>query len=209
MMRMTRLEPDPFNVLIAGVGGQGNIVASKVLALAANRSGLFATVGETYGASQRGGSVMSHVRLSAVGPPGPLIPRGQAHVVVGFEPIETLRRLKEYGGPATRVFLNLRPNYPISVLSGREEYPPLEDVVARIEQLTAGYTVVPGTELAKEAGAAVALNIVMLGVLAGSRLLPVPDEHFVAALKESFTSHRVKVNLEAFRLGKAHIETVA
>ena len=82
---------DPLNIVICGVGGQGNILASELLGSALVDKGYFVSVGETYGASQRGGSVMSHVRVSLTTEYGVLIPRGQADIIVGFEPIETLR----------------------------------------------------------------------------------------------------------------------
>ena len=76
------LDKDPLNLIITGVGGQGNVLASQIVASAGIKEGLFVTVGETYGASQRGGSVMSHVRFSATAQFGPLISEGQADIVV-------------------------------------------------------------------------------------------------------------------------------
>ena len=111
-------DPASLDLIIAGVGGQGNVVASEILAMALSRHGYRVSVGETFGASQRGGSVMSHVRASRDLTPGPLIPKGLVDVVVGFEPLETVRILTEYGRDSTRVVVNPRPVYPLAVQAG-------------------------------------------------------------------------------------------
>ena len=93
----------PINVLIAGVGGQGNLLASRLLARAAMPKGFQTTIGETKGASQRSGSVTSHIRFS-MAPLGPLIPLKMAHIILGFEPLETLRSARKYSNENTTVF---------------------------------------------------------------------------------------------------------
>ena len=85
------LSADPYNLIITGVGGQGNVLASRMVGNMLSRLGLFVTIGETFGASQRGGSVMSHLRISTRSCLSPQIPRGRAHSVVALEPIEALR----------------------------------------------------------------------------------------------------------------------
>ena len=120
---MPALIKDPLNIIICGVGGQGNILASELLAAALVEKGFNTTVGETYGVSQRGGSVMSHVRVSSLHQYGVLIPRGEADIIIGFEPIETLRVAREYGNKSTRIIFDTRPNYPLGVLVGEALYP--------------------------------------------------------------------------------------
>ena len=196
------LSKDPINLIITGVGGQGNILASQLTATAAIGEGFYASIGETYGASQRGGSVMSHVRFSRAFQYGPLIPGGEADIVLGFEPLETLRVLVDYGNDATVVILNPRPNYPISVLSGQQKYPPVADLLARIKQLAASARVVKATELASELGALVAQNVIMVGALAGSGFLPVPLAAFEQAIAGVFDDEPKRdFNLKAFNLG--------
>jgi indolepyruvate ferredoxin oxidoreductase, beta subunit len=129
------MEKEPLNIIICGVGGQGNILASQVLATAGIKQGLKVSIGETYGASQRGGSVMSHIRFAQSFHPGPLIPKGEADLIVGFEPLETLRVLIDYGKDDTKVISNSRPNYPLSVLSGEAKYPDLAIVFDEIKKL--------------------------------------------------------------------------
>src|SRR5512135_3720057 len=106
-----------YNLIITGVGGQGNVLSSQLIGQALVGKGFFVTIGETYGASQRGGSVMSHIRLSSRKQLSPLISRGQADVVLGLEPVEALRVLTVYGNRKTVVLTNTRPIYPVDVTS--------------------------------------------------------------------------------------------
>jgi indolepyruvate ferredoxin oxidoreductase beta subunit len=130
------LDKDPTNLIITGVGGQGNVLASQIVASAGIREGLFVTVGETYGASQRGGPVMSHVRFSEKAQCSPLISEGQADVVVGMEPVEALRVMAEFGSPDTRVILSPRPIFPPWVLAGLATYPPIQEILSKLGELS-------------------------------------------------------------------------
>src|SRR4030066_1423859 len=112
------LSKDPFNVIIGGVGGQGNVLASQILGEMLIAKGYVITIGETYGASQRGGSVMSHIRVSRREQFSPLIPEGKCDLVVGLEPVEALRVLAQYGNPGVLMLINTRPIYPIDVIAG-------------------------------------------------------------------------------------------
>lgn len=195
------MEKDPLNLVICGVGGQGNVLASQIIAAAGIREGLFVTIGETYGASQRGGSVMSHVRFSKIMQYGPLIPEGQGHVILGFEPTETLRVISGYGNPNIDVIVNPRPNYPIDVLSGRVSYPDIGEVLNTIKELSSSIKVVEATELAKEAGDTVVSSVVMVGCLAGSGLIPIKLESYEETLKDMFSENKQEINLRALKLG--------
>ena len=118
-MRKAALTSDPYNIVITGVGGQGNVMASRILGNMLSEKGLRVTIGETFGASQRGGSVMSHLRISAAATWSPQIPKGKAHMVIALEPIEALRVLMVYGNPQTRVLCNIRPIQPVKVEENR------------------------------------------------------------------------------------------
>jgi indolepyruvate ferredoxin oxidoreductase beta subunit len=192
------LEKDPLNLIIAGVGGQGNILASHIVATAGIKEGLYVTVGETYGASQRGGPVMSHVRFSAQAQCGPLIPGGEADIIVGLEPIEALRIIGDYGNPRTRVIVSPRPIYPIWVLSGQAKYPPVEEVLQKLGELVAEVRVV---EAIKEGETGLAANVVIVGALAGSRMLPIEIKNFEESIREIMSPKDVELNLRAFRKG--------
>jgi indolepyruvate ferredoxin oxidoreductase beta subunit len=189
------------NVLIVGVGGQGNVVASEIVASALAAHGYRVSVGETFGASQRGGSVSSHVRAALEDVPGPLVPRGLVDVVLGFEPLETLRILTDYGRPGTHVIVNPRPVHPLAVQKGEARYPSPEELLTAIRGLAAEVLVIPATELAREAGDVRAQNIAMVGALVGSGWLPAQATAVETVLADRFTDDLLLLNLHAFRLG--------
>ena len=108
-MENARLKNDPYNLIITGVGGQGNVLASRMVGDMLSQLGLYVTIGETFGASQRGGSVMSHLRISAASTFSPQIPKGKAHMIVALEPTEAIRVLLDYGNPEVGVLSNTRP----------------------------------------------------------------------------------------------------
>jgi indolepyruvate ferredoxin oxidoreductase beta subunit len=201
------LEKEDFlNIIITGVGGQGNVVASQIFASAAVRDGFYVSVGETYGAAQRGGAVMSHVRLSEETQYGPLTPEGRAHIILGFEPIECLRTIGSFGNEKIKVIVNPRPVYPIEVLSGMSKYPAVEEVLKAIRELVYSIHVVEATELAKKAGDSIMQNVVMVGCLAGSGFTPVKVETLKEVIKETFANRRPEANLKAFELGVKEIK---
>jgi len=107
---------DPLNMIVSGVGGQGNILASDLISRAFCDRGYFVSVGETYGATQRGGTVLSHIRLSREHLYGPLIPLGEGHIIIGFEPLEVYRILRDWAHEHNRVVMNDRPFYPLDSL---------------------------------------------------------------------------------------------
>jgi indolepyruvate ferredoxin oxidoreductase beta subunit len=189
------------DVIITGVGGQGNILAAHLLASAAIAEGYHVTIGETYGQSQRGGAVMSHVRLSKDVSPGPLIPAGKADLIVALEPMEALRVAATYANPKTRVIVNPRPNYPIMVLAGAESYPEVDALLQQLKGMVEEMRVVEGTELARSAGDSKAANVAMMGALAGSGWLPIPLETFTRILSEVVPQKVLAANQKAFQGG--------
>ena len=192
---------DPVNLIITGVGGQGNILASQIVAQAAIEEGWFVSIGETYGASQRGGSVMSHLRLSREFQYGPLIPKGDADVILGFEPLETMRVLLEFGNNSTRIITNPRPTYPIGVLAGTFTYPPLEDLLGALKKTSGEVLIIEATKIAQKKGIAVAQNVVMVGALAGSGYLPMSVKSYEDAIREIFDGEKLELNLDVFKSG--------
>ena len=203
---MTLEKEDLLNTIITGVGGQGNVVASQIFASAAVRDGFYVSVGETYGAAQRGGAVMSHVRLSGETQYGPLTPEGRAHVILGFEPVECLRTVGGFGNEKTKVIVNPRPVYPIDVLSGASKYPAVEEVLEAIKELVYSVHMVEATELAKKAGDPIMQNVVMVGCLAGSGFAPVKVKTLKELVKETFAKRHPEANLKAFELGVKQIK---
>jgi indolepyruvate ferredoxin oxidoreductase beta subunit len=194
-------EKDPLNVIVTGVGGQGNVLISQLIGKALVREGHHVTIGETYGASQRGGAVMSHIRISRQEQYGPLIPEGQADVILGLEPVETMRVLAQYGRPEVTVIANSRPVHPMAVTTGAAEYPSTEEVEKLLQQLSSSAWLIHATEIALEMGASILANIIMAGALVGSRALPLEPEGLEAALRESMPGDKLEMNLQAARRG--------
>jgi indolepyruvate ferredoxin oxidoreductase, beta subunit len=196
-----KLNNDPYNLIITGVGGQGNVLASKVLANILVYRGLDVTIGETFGASQRGGSVMSHLRISRAGSWSPLIPKGQAHMVVALEPIEALRVLGPFGNPEVIVIANNRPAHPIGVICGDQEYPSLDQIDAWMTKFSRRHWLLPATDEAVKLGSSILANIILIGALAGTRILPVAREEFHQQIASTMPRDKAEMNLRAFDLG--------
>ena len=151
-MGAAQLQHDPFNLIITGVGGQGNVLASKVVGRMLVSRGLSVTIGETFGASQRGGSVMSHLRVSAGSAWSPLIPSGRAHMIISLEPIEALRVMAAFGNPEVAVICNNRPVNPIGVICGDYDYPELEQVDRWLGQYSSRHWLLPAHRRGGPAG---------------------------------------------------------
>jgi indolepyruvate ferredoxin oxidoreductase beta subunit len=196
---------DPLNLIITGVGGQGNILISKLIGEAMLEEGYWVTIGETYGATQRGGSVASHVRISKNSQYGPIIPEAQADIILGLEPVESLRMLGLYGNPKTSVITNVRPVHPMAVAIGEVEYPSLEIIKQGIHELSQEAWYLDASEIAIGLGAPLLTNMVMAGALIGSGLTPLGKEKFERQLNMNFKNDKLSLNLKAFTLGVSAI----
>ncbi|MBW1790116.1 MAG: indolepyruvate oxidoreductase subunit beta, partial [Deltaproteobacteria bacterium] len=197
----SELTNDPYNVIITGVGGQGNVLASKVLGNILASRGLDVTIGETFGASQRGGSVMSHLRISATSSWSPQIPQGMAHVIIAIEPIEALRVLSVYGNPETLVISNDRPVHPVGVISGEMDYPEHDDIRRWLTTFSRASYIIPATDEAVKLGAPILGNIILLGALSETHTLPFGRADFSEVISLMMPADKVEANLKAFDLG--------
>jgi indolepyruvate ferredoxin oxidoreductase beta subunit len=183
------------SVLLAGVGGQGVLLASEVLAEAAALAGSDVKKSEVHGMAQRGGSVVSHLRF---GPEvhSPLIPRGGADYLVSFERLETLRYL-EYLRRDSVVLVNTQEILPLPVSVGKARYP--ADIEERLRATGVPAVFVDGHGLALAAGNAKAVNAVILGAL--SSILCFAPQVWAEALRRQVPARVLDVNLRAFTLG--------
>ena len=193
-----------FNLLISAVGGQGGLTLSRVIASAAVKIGLKVRVGETLGMSQRGGAVISFVRMGE-DVYSPLIPEGETDVLIGMEPIEALRAAK-YVGPKTVAIVNTRPIKPVPVNLGLEEYPPIEKVIELLGKLSWKVINFDAYEIAKHAGSTRVVNSVMLGAIVALKVLPIPREIVLETLLENVPKGTEKINETAFKLGEDKIK---
>ena len=198
-----QLAKDPFNMVITGVGGQGNVMASRVLAGMLARKGFYVTIGETFGASQRGGSVMSHLRISGTSVWSPQIPRKQADVVVALEPSEAVRVLKVYGNERIKVLANTRPVYPVGVIAGRLTYPPIEDIKKAVQELSSRAWFIAATDEAMKLGHPILGNIIMIGALSKMTDLPLGREDFKQVILDTLPENSLEINCRAFDIGAA------
>jgi indolepyruvate ferredoxin oxidoreductase beta subunit len=184
------------NIFLAGVGGQGVLLASEILCLSLMETGRDVKKSEVHGMAQRGGSVTSHVRYGEK-VFSPLIPKGDAHILLGFEALEALRWtgfLKEDGV----LLVNRQEINPTTVTSGRMAYP--ENIYERISEKHPNTEVVDGLGLAKEAGDVRAVNSVLVG--AASRHMDVPEEIWKRVITRRLPQKFVSLNLRAFELGR-------
>jgi len=201
-MTVTQLPKDPYNIIITGVGGQGNVMASRVLANMLVMKGFSVTIGETFGASQRGGSVMSHLRVSEKDTWSPQIPKGRAHVIVALEPTEAIRVLADYGNPDVKVVSNTRPIHPAGVIAGDLAYPALEETKKTAQGISSQAWFIDATDEALKLGHPILGNIIMLGALSGLDDLPLDKEDFREVIAKSLPQNKVGINMEAFDLGR-------
>jgi indolepyruvate ferredoxin oxidoreductase beta subunit len=188
-----------FNVVLAGVGGQGTLLAAEILGTAAVKEGLNVRVSEIHGMAQRGGAVVSHVRIGER-VLAPTVVEGNADVILGFEPLETLRNLK-FASEKTLVLMSTERIPPTELSAKMLKYPSLEEVEGKIRRFTKSLVIVETAELARKAGNVLTENIVLIGALAATGRMPVKDNCVLEALRELVPSKHLSVNLKAFKLG--------
>ena len=205
-MTTEALKTDPYNLIITGVGGQGNVLASRLIGNMLSDKGFFVTIGETFGASQRGGSVMSHLRISSESIQSPQIPKGRAHMVVALEPIEALRVIQDYGNFHVKVITNTRAVYPVGVICGETAYPSMDELRKWMDKLTADRWFIDATEEAVKLGNPVLGNVMLVGALAGVGDLPLDREGFHAVTARTMAPAKVEMNVTAFDMGLAMIQ---
>jgi indolepyruvate ferredoxin oxidoreductase beta subunit len=196
---------EPYNLIITGVGGQGNVLASRIVGDMLSRLGLHVTIGETFGASQRGGSVMSHLRISRLSSYSPQIPRGRAHMIAALEPTEAVRVLKDYGNPEVKVLCNMRPIRSIGVICGEQTYPASEDIERWVRELSSTAWFIDATEEAVRLGNPILGNIICVGALAATRVLPLNRDQFETVLAKKMPPDKVTLNLTAYDRGASMV----
>ncbi|NPV03349.1 MAG: indolepyruvate oxidoreductase subunit beta [Syntrophaceae bacterium] len=188
------------SLLLAGVGGQGILLASDVICKVMMRKGYDVKKSEVHGMAQRGGSVTSHVRYGRK-VYSPLARKGDVDIIVSFEKLETLRYL-DYLKPGGLVLVNDEEIYPPSVNLGDADYPKGIDESLRAQLGSQNVKVVPGPELAGKSGNRRAVNTVMLGAV--SRYIPeIAAEDWKTVLADMLPEKIVEANLRAFDLGRA------
>jgi len=185
-------------IMFTGVGGQGTLTATTLVAKIAMDEGFSVTAGEIHGMAQRGGVVESAVLLG--GYMSPKISPGEADILLGFEPLETLRALP-YLKPGGLIVSNSEAMPPIGVSLGREKYPDMDLIRAKSEKCAGKACFIACQSLAEQAGSVLAANIVLLGALFESKSLPFDLDLLLAGIKQNLKPKIVDLNIEAAKLG--------
>lgn len=184
------------NIMIVGVGGQGSLLASKLLGRLLMNEGFDVKVSEVHGMSQRGGSVVTYVRFGDK-VASPVIDTGEADYLVSFELLEAARWLK-YLSPAGQIITNTQQIEPMPVITGAALYP--ENLVDKMMAAGAKVDAFDALKLAKEAGSPKAVNIVLMGRL--SKYLKVSESAWTKAIEETVPAKFLQLNKKAFELGR-------
>lgn len=183
------------SILIAGVGGQGTLLTSRVLGTAAVKAGYDVKVSEVHGMSQRGGSVVTYVKIGDK-VNSPVIEKGEGDILLCFEKLEAMRWI-DYAKKDGTIIVNDQRIDPMPVIIGREKYP--DDIISKIRSRRPGVYVIDALNTAKELGNIRALNIVMVGFLA--RKTNISKEIWHEAIRENVKEKYVQLNLNAFDEG--------
>jgi indolepyruvate ferredoxin oxidoreductase beta subunit len=206
IMSAVSLAKDPYNIIITGVGGQGNVLASRLLGGMLAGKGYLVTIGETFGASQRGGSVMSHLRISGKSVASPQIPRGRADVIVSLEPAEAVRVMAAYGNPDTILLTNTHPIYPVGVIKGELDYPPVDEMKDAVKGILRSACFIDATDRALSLGNPILANIVILGALGRLAVVPFDRDDFKEAIALRLAPGQAAINLQAFDEGYGMVQ---
>jgi indolepyruvate ferredoxin oxidoreductase beta subunit len=194
-----------FNIVVTGVGGQGVLTLSNVIAEAALKQGYDVKMSELHGLAQRGGSIPCHIRFGRR-IYSPLVLQGEANLIIGLEPLEALRCC-HYGSKkhSTTFLIDTHRILPISVSVLGEKYPSLRKIVSLLKQFSKKIIVLNASEIVeKETGDIIGTNIYMLGYAISRRLMPIKKSFILEALKEVIPERYVEMNERVFELGMKH-----
>lgn len=183
------------NIMIVGVGGQGTLLASRLLGNVALKQGHDVKVSEVHGMSQRGGSVVTYVKMGEK-IYSPVIEKGEADIILAFEKLEALRWI-DYLKKGGTLILNDQQIDPMPVIMGKEKYP--EGIKKRLNEAGINFLVTDGLRIAKECGNLKAVNVVLIGLLA--KTTNIPRKVWENALEEVLPAKLLDVNKKAFAAG--------
>ncbi len=203
-MKMSGNTSNTVNIAIAGVGGQGVLTLAEILAKAALAANHNVRVGEIHGMAQRGGHVVCTVRIGK-DVRGPIVDSGTAELLVGFEPIETLREIHTIAEHGC-VLMSSHVQYPVAVSMGMAEYPSHEEISKSIKKFTDCILEINAMDLAKEAGSPMALNMVMLGGILGTGVTPIDKDTVVKTVRSAFPKEYEATNIKALELGMSAVQ---
>jgi len=197
---MKGLKNDPLSLIVIGVAGQGNVVTSFLICEALVSEGFLVTFGQTYPAQQRGGPVINYIRVSKDIQASPIIPEGRADVIVAMEPVEAMRMLNQYGNPDVITMVNPRPIQAIDGTGFGMKYPSVDKILDDITALSAKTWIIQATEEARKLGNPIMANVILVGAMIGSGILPLDRKAMEPVLRERFPK-ALDINLKALDKG--------
>ncbi len=186
---------DSLNIMIVGVGGQGTLLASRVLGNVAMRNGYDVKVSEVHGMAQRGGSVVTYVKMGDK-VYSPLVEKGEADIILAFEKLEAFRWI-DYLKKGGTLVVNDQEINPMPVITGKAKYP--EDILAKLREGGIKVQSIDALQIAKQCGNIKAVNIVLIGLMAMSTRID--KEVWLKALEEVIPPKLLEVNMKAFHAG--------
>ena len=186
------------NCLLCGVGGQGVVLASKLIAYAAMGKGLNVRTSETIGMSQRGGSVVTHVRMGEI-VHSPMIPKGTADVIMAFEPAEAVRNLSYLKEDGVMV-VDKKAVKPVTATLMQSNYDG-QEALDYLQKKVKNLYIIDGDAICEQAGSSKVLNVVLLGVALGSGVLNIPLDDMKEEIKKHVKPQFVEMNIKALELG--------
>ncbi len=188
-----------YNIVITGVGGQGVILASTVLGMSAIDSGETVKIADTHGLAQRGGSVISFVRIGNVH--AYTLSEGEADVLLAFEPMEALRNLKYLKRDGIAI-VNTHPIVPVAVYIGATTYPPVDEIISEIKKQCKRVYFIDATSIARKCGTEKMVNTVMLGALSAIDEFPIDAETMLRNIRRIVPPGTEDINEKAFKEGR-------
>lgn len=186
---------DKINIMIVGVGGQGSLLTSRILGNVGLREGYDVKVSEVHGMSQRGGSVVTYVKM-AKKVFSPLIEKGEADIILAFEELEALRWV-DYVKEDGRMIINAQKIDPMPVIIGKAKYP--ENIVQKIQSYYPNTLSIDGLVIARQSGSIKTVNTVLIGLMA--RMIDIPKKVWIEAIEEIVPAKMLESNLKAFEAG--------
>jgi indolepyruvate ferredoxin oxidoreductase beta subunit len=198
-----RATVEELSIIICGVGGQGVVLMSELLGHAVVRDKLSIRGSEVLGMAQRGGSVVSNIRIGSEFH-APLVPEGRCDIMVVLEPSEALRNIKYLSG-SSLVILNTRRIIPFTVFIDKSTYPELEIVIKKLNEVADNVIAIDASQIAEESGSLLSTNIAMLGALFGIGRIPVDVETMKAVIRKKLPARTMITNIKAFDLGYATV----
>lgn len=191
-----------YNIILSGIGGQGIVSTGQILAGAGIANGLKVMTLEEHGLARRGGCVDMFIRIGD-GVFTPIFLEGTGNIIVAFEPYEALRFIK-YMNKNGALILNTYGNLPVSALGSKKSqplYPEVDEIVNILKNQFNQIIAFNGTELAQEIGSPIVMSMILLGALAGSKILPIPKKYYRSELKKQLNPKIFDINYKAFEIG--------